>query len=121
METQAELERANAPASSRVPPQASSLAAKIEVAVIGILLAAAFWPILISMYGSWFDEKTYMEHGILVMPAAAYMAWAKKDNLKTIQRQPSAWGVLFLLAGAMQAILGIAAQWTWVSRMAFLV
>ncbi len=121
MATQAEPERANAPTLSQRPPETSLPAAKGEVVVIGILLIAAFWPILISMYGSWFDEKTYMEHGILVMPAAAYMAWAKKDKLKTIQHQPSAWGLLLLLAGAMQAILGIAAQWTWVSRMAFLV
>jgi len=62
-----------------------------------------------------------MEHGILVVPAAAYMAWTKKDKLKLIARQPSGWGVLILLWGALQAVLGLAAQWIWVGRMAFLV
>ena len=88
---------------------------------LGVLLLVAFWPILTSMYGSWFDENAYMEHGILVIPAAAYMAWTKKDKLKTMPRQPSGWGVLLLLWGALQAIVGMAIPWIWASRMAFLV
>jgi exosortase len=62
-----------------------------------------------------------MEHGVLVIPAAAYMAWAKKDVLARIPRQHSIWGLVLLFWGALQAILGIAAQWVWVGRMAFLV
>jgi len=113
METQAELERADAPVLFSPPV--------LEILVMGVLLLIAFWPILTSMYGSWFDEHAYMEHGILVIPAAAYMAWAKKDELKIIPQRPSAWGIVLLLWGAMQAIIGLAAQWTWVSRMAFLI
>ena len=86
-----------------------------------LLLVVAFWPILVGMYGSWFDENAYMEHGILVIPAAAYMAWAKRDKLEAIPRQPSGWGVVLLFWGALQALLGLAAQWVWVSRTAFLV
>jgi len=89
--------------------------------LIAVLLIVAFWPILKSMYGSWFDEGAYMEHGILVAPAAAYMAWAKKDKLRAVPLKPSGWGLAILLAGALQACLGIAAQWVWVGRMAFLV
>jgi exosortase len=121
MGTQAAPERANAPASSSAPGEQSWLAARIEIPIIGVLLIVAFWPILVSMYGSWFDEQAYMEHGVLVLPASIYMAWTKKDKLKTIPRQPSVWGLFLLLWGALQAILGIAAQWIWVGRMAFLV
>lgn len=88
---------------------------------MGSLLIIAFWPILQSLYGSWFDENTYMEHGILVIPAAAYMAWAKRGKLKTVAGTPSMWGVVLLSLGAMQALLGLAAHWTWISRTAFLV
>ena len=52
-------------------------------------------------------------------PAAVYMAWAKKDRLAQIPRQPSVWGLLVMTWGALQA-WGIAAQWVWVGRMAFL-
>jgi exosortase len=119
METPAELERQEARTST--PPMASWLTGKLEVLVIGVLLLVAFWPTVVGIYGSWFDENAYMEHGIMVIPAAAYMAWTKKDKLKTIAWQPSGWGVVILLGGALQAMLGIITQWTWVTRMAFLV
>src|SRR5579862_4622034 len=121
METQAKLEQADAPASGvpGVTPVASAW--RIHALAIGVLLIVAFWPILQSMYGSWFDEGAYMEHGILVIPAAAYMAWTKKDKLQAIPLNPSVWGLVLLFAGALQAILGIMAQWMWVSRMSFLV
>jgi exosortase len=123
MATRVEPERAvtSAPAASGLTPPASAVGWRIQSLAIGGLLLVAFWPILLSMYGSWFDEGAYMEHGILVVPAAVYMAWTKKDKLKTIRRAPSVWGVVLLLCGALQAILGITAQWVWVSRMSFLV
>jgi exosortase len=131
METPAELDRQDATASTGQLLTASGAPASVwatgwlpgvvEMLVLGVLLLMAFWPILTSMYMSWFMENAYMEHGILVIPAAAYMAWTKKDKLKTIARQPSGWGVALLLCGALQAILGLAAQWIWVERMAFLV
>jgi exosortase len=121
METPAEFERAEAPVPTSTPREPSVRAARSEILILGVLLIVAFWPILISMYGSWFDERAYMEHGVLVIPAAAYMAWTKKDKLQTIPRQPSAWGTFLLFWGAIQALLGIAAQWVWIGRMAFLV
>ncbi len=90
-------------------------------AVVAALFLAAFWPILVSMYGSWFDPFNYMDHGILVLPAAAYIVWSKRARLIQIPQRPSVWGLPLLLWGAAQAILGVAAHWTWISRTAFLV
>ncbi len=89
--------------------------------ITGVLLVVAFWPILVSIFGSWFDEPASMEHGILVIPAAAYMAWTKRERLRQIPREPSVWGVILIAFGAAQAILGTLAHWNWISRMAFLV
>lgn len=121
-EPQAESEREHPLAlPGSTPAGASGLFPRLETVALGILLIVAFWPILISMYGSWFDEHAYMEHGILVLPAAAYMAWAKKDKLEALPRQPSAWGLGLMLWGALQAFLGIVAQWVWIGRTAFLI
>ncbi len=102
-------------------PVTSSVGAPLRALLVGGLLLIAFWPILTSLYGSWFDEHAYMEHGLLVIPAAAYMAWAKRDQLRLVPLQPSAWGILLLVWGSLQALLGSAAQWIWVSRTAFLI
>ncbi len=89
--------------------------------VVGLLLIIAFWPILTGMFGSWFDENASMEHGILVIPAAIYMAWTKRVALQRVPLRPSQWGLVLLFWGAFQAIISTAAQWAWISRMAFLV
>ncbi len=117
-ETRVEPERANPPAQSIAPTAASGT---IEILAVGALLLVAFWPVLTGLYGSWFDENAYMEHGILVVPAAVYMAWSKKDELLKIVREPSGWGVFLLLWGALQAMFGTLAQLVWFSRTAFLV
>lgn len=142
METPAELNRSDtgasragsagtavAPASRAASPPQSGvssglfpwIAGHADLLLLGLLLLAAFWQILNGMYITWFMENAYMEHGLLVVPAAVYMAWTKKDQLKTIPRQPSGWGVLVLLLGALQAMFGLVAQWIWVERTAFLV
>jgi exosortase len=100
---------------------AANQSSSVQAIVLGAVLVAAFWPILVGMYGSWFDERSYMEHGILVIPAAAYMAWAKRDKLSAVPLQPSFWGLALLAWGAFQALLGALGQWVFVSRTAFLI
>lgn len=107
-------------------PQQNSAAALqgpagIQALLLGVVLLAAFWQVAFGIYGSWFDERAYMEHGLLVVPAAAYMVWAKRDKLATVVPQPSLWGVALIGWGALQAMLGELGQWVWVSRMSFLV
>lgn len=108
-----------------VRPPAAVIAAQkasgIQAVALCVLVLAAFWPVVLGIYGSWFDERSYMEHGILVVPAAAYMAWAKRDKLAAILPQPSRWGIALVAWGALQAMLGVVGQWVWVSRTAFLV
>jgi exosortase len=117
-----QLESASLPALAAAPPPVSAQAASgLQAIALGALLVAAFWPILVGMYGSWFDDRSYMEHGILVVPAAAYMAWAKRDKLSAVVPRPSLWGVALLIWGALQALLGVLGQWVWVSRTAFLI
>lgn len=100
---------------------ASRPASYVPLGVGAALLVLAFWRILIGIYGSWFDPGLYMDHGILVVPAAVYMAWGKRDKLSRVPRRPSWWGVALLLCGALQATLGLAAHWVWISRTALLV
>jgi exosortase len=114
------------PAEGAVQPPVSSMTvhtvSAIQALALGAMLVVAFWPVLAGIYGSWFDDRAYMEHGILVVPAAAYMAWAKRDKLAAISPDPSRWwGVGLVAWGALQALLGTLGQWAWASRMAFLI
>lgn len=93
----------------------------VSLGIAGVAFVVAFWPILLSLSGSWFDDRAYTEHGVLVVPAAAYMVWTKAGRLKRIPRRPSGWGVALIACGALQAIFGLAAQWVWVTRAAVIV
>jgi len=96
------------------------LAGVAAALVAGTLLVAAYWPVLRSTYNSWFDGAAYMEHGILVIPVAACMVWARRSVLAGVPVAPSALGAVLVLCGAAQALLGEAAHWNWVSRTALL-
>lgn len=109
------------PTAPRSPRAVQPRAENARAVAIFALLLFAFWPILVGMYGSWFDDRAYMEHGILVIPAALYMAWTKRQKLAAIDPQPSAWGLLLLFWGALQATLGVLASWAFVGRSAFMI
>jgi exosortase len=93
----------------------------VRPVLLTALLIVAFWSVLTGMYQSWFQEYAYMEHGVLVLPAALYMAWTQREKLRTIPRSSSALGVLVLAWGSLQAMLGVAAHWVWVSRISVLI
>ena len=121
MATQAELKPIETAAVQAAATPRHSGAQLIVPILAGVLLTAAFWPILVGIYSSWSDPFTYMEHGILVLPAAAYMVWSKRDQLSLIRWEASVWGVFFLICGALQATLGVLAHWVWIARTSFLV
>ena len=108
-------------ASSFAPPAVWARALHARAVITAILLLVAFWPILTGMYASWFDDRSYMEHGILVLPAAAYMAWTKREKLAKVSPEPSRWGIVLLVWGAAQASLSVVASWAFVGRTAFLI
>ena len=121
MATQAEPKATTAPSPRPEESAARSGQTTLRAILAAVFLVIGFWPILVGMYGSWFDPGAYMEHGILVIPAAAYMVWTKWDQLKTVPLRPSAWGFALVICGALQAGLGELAHWVWVSRVSFLV
>ena len=121
MATPAELDAGASPISTLKRRPDNSGQVTLQALLAAVLLVIGFWPILTSMYGSWFDPGAYMEHGILVIPAAAYIVWTKLDQLKMVPVRPSTWGFALVVLGALQAALGELAHWVWVSRMSFLV
>ena len=107
---------------SRIEPSSlGRMTGPIPVIVIAALILTAFWPILTGICGSWFDSRSYMEHGVFVVPAAAYMAWTRRGALTRVPVRPSVWGLALVLWGAAQATVGTAAHWMWFSRTAFLI
>lgn len=67
----------------------------IAAALAGI--AFAFWPLLALLPAQWLDFDSYYAHGLLVVPAAAYIAWLKWPSLKDLPVKGSWLALAFLL------------------------
>lgn len=70
-----------------------SLAIIVAVAAI----AFAFWPLLALLPEQWLDFESYYAHGLLVLPASAYIAWLRWPKLKDVPVKGSWAPLIFLL------------------------
>jgi exosortase len=66
----------------------------ISVALLGLL----YWPTLRWLVNAWISND-YYSHGFLVPVVSGFFIWTKRDSLKT--REPSLFGVILLIAGAL--------------------
>jgi exosortase len=76
----------------------------VHLLVCGSVLAAAFawayWPTLVNLVKAWDREPDY-SHGFLVVPAAVYFLWARRDRYPAKTGAGVSWlGLGLLAAGA---------------------
>ena len=79
--------------------QVISVLSKPESLAVVAALAAilfAYWPLLSLLPAQWLDFDSYYAHGLLVLPAAGYIAWLKWPSLRNLPIKGS-WGALALL------------------------
>jgi len=83
------------------------------VAALGIL---CYWPILRGMASQWYFDPD-MGHGFLVPLAAGWIAWQQRRRLAVAR--PSAWGLVFVLAGAALQLAGAVGAGLFVGSLGF--
>lgn len=69
----------------------------LAVMVAAAAIAFAFWPLLALLPEQWLDFDSYYAHGLLVLPASAYIAWLRWPKLKEIPVSGSWTPLVFLL------------------------
>ena len=70
---------------------------KLKLAVLLLIWAAAFSPVVPAMVRTWLNHSDN-SHALLVPFIAMYFAWEKREELKRVEFAGSAWGGLFLAA-----------------------
>ena len=81
---------------------------RAAVTWVGVTLGLAlliFAPILYYMVLHWKQVEDY-SHGFLVAPLAIYFAWERRDELRRAPIEPSWWGLVPLILGAVALALG---------------
>lgn len=91
-----------------------------SVAWFGALLLLCYAPVLYRLAQQWYNDED-MGHGFFVPVVAGYIIWKRREELAAIRPETNYWGLLVVLWGALQFMLGTLGANIFLSRTAFLI
>lgn len=86
----------------------------------GALLGILYAPVLGRMVYEWATVEE-MGHGFFVPPVVAYLIWQRRSELAQVGLRPDGRGLILVVLGFVQLILGTAAADFFLTRVAFLI
>jgi len=92
----------------------------VELAWFAALTVGCYAPILYRLVLQWGDDPD-MGHGFFVPLVAGMIVWQKREELASTEIRPNWWGLLVVLFGAAQMVLGTISVELFTSRVAFVV
>jgi len=90
------------------------------MAWIGVLVAACYAPIVRALVAQWMNDSD-MGHGFFVPLVAGYIVWQRRNDLAAIKPHPNPWGLLVVLWGALQSLIGNLGVELFTSRTAMMI
>lgn len=84
----------------------------------GVLLIACYAPILNRLVQQWMNDED-MGHGFFVPVVAGFIAWQRRSELAAIEPVPNRWGIVLVVWGAIQMMLGTLSAQIFIARAAF--
>jgi exosortase len=90
------------------------------LASIALLIAVCYAPIIRSLVRQWIDDPD-MGHGFFVPAVSAYIVWQRREEILAITPRPNWWGLLVVLFGSVQAMVGTLGVELFTSRSAIVV
>ncbi|MCX6610017.1 MAG: exosortase/archaeosortase family protein [Acidobacteria bacterium] len=82
--------------------------------IAGVMIAS-FYPMLERLVAQWMNDDD-MGHGFFVQVVAAYIAWQRKDAIFALEMRRNYLGLVVMLYGAVQFILGTIAAELFLTR-----
>jgi exosortase len=92
----------------------------VQIAWFAVLLIACYAPILRRLAMQWNDDPD-MGHGFFVPLVVGMIVWQRREDLAATEIRPNWWGLLVVLLGAVQMILGVLGVELFTARTAFVV
>jgi exosortase len=90
------------------------------IAWFGVLLMACYAPVLFGLVRQWATDED-VGHGFFVPLVAGYIAWKSRGQLAAAQPVPNYGGLVLVILGAFQMLLGTLGAQIFIARTAFLV
>ena len=89
------------------------------VAVAALAFAAVYAGVLTELARNWLEDDNY-SHGLLVIPAALYLAWNRREHLRLVPCRPSASGFGIVAAALAILLVGTAGIELFITRMSMI-
>jgi len=90
------------------------------LAWFGILLIAAYFPILKQLAGQWSTDED-VSHGFFVPLVAAFIAWQHREEILALEYKPAWWGLGVMAWAALQGYVGMLGAELFLQRTSFLI
>jgi exosortase len=90
-----------------------------NVVIFGFLILLCYAPALTSLAAIWMNNPD-MGHGVFVPIIAGYIVWQQRDELKATPSRANWWGLLLVLWGTAQSIVGTLGVELFLSRSALI-
>ncbi len=80
-------------------------AAGFALGVIFASVLVLYFPVLLDLAADWGSNDNY-SHGYFIPFISLYMVWHERDRFKRIPARPADWGLVVVLLGLLQLVLG---------------
>lgn len=94
--------------------------AAFGLGLICLLLAAVYSPVLIKLVSDWWNIPDF-SHGFLVPLFSAYLAWERRDILRSTKVTPTWSGIAVMAAGIVVLMMGVYGSELFLSRISLLI
>jgi exosortase len=91
-----------------------------KIAWFSLLMLACYAPVLRALVKQWSTDAD-MGHGFFVPVIAGYIVWQKRNELLAIKPQPNWWGLLVVILGGVQLIIGTLGVEMFLTRTSFVI
>lgn len=93
---------------------------RVPLAIVGLALAGAYYPVLSYMILQWYSDPNY-SHGFIVPLVSGYMLYQNREALKEVALTPSAWGLPVIVIGLLAFLVGYLGTEYFIMRISFLI
>jgi len=91
-----------------------------RLVTIGVVVLVCYAPILARLISQWIENPD-MGHGFFVPLVSGYIVWQRRSQLIALKPEPSRWGLLIVIWGAIQMVIGVLGTELFTSRTAFVI
>ncbi|ACH38819.1 exopolysaccharide synthesis membrane protein H (exosortase) [Citrifermentans bemidjiense Bem] len=78
---------------------------RVQFLLVLLILAAVYWSVVPEMVQQWYEDENY-SHGFVVPLIAGYFAYERRKDLASVLAEPWWPGLLLVVAGLMQLVVG---------------